>query len=284
MSPAVGPRLAGWDDVTSQLVYDNSGESWLLSEAEDWRRERGACRSWCCDDADATDDNVPCDSCPVVQFFLLIFMFTICVIPSIIISMIALCFANDEKTRIHLTLFHNRAGLPDGVKKLDGDEMEENLSRLQGPWTLKMRDSGSPGGGHYRNFHTIVIVGDKMNFEGDKERKATRKITLWRGSDSVLFLDNAGSRLVLEDPTALLIEDAFGNFLELEPKHNEGPVVEPVIATAVPVAIQAEVVGRGDRVVSGGGRRLRSTQGRQQPLYHPGARRGNEDVFLRNCV
>ena len=113
------------------------------------------------------------------------------------------------------------AGIPEGTPRVPAAEEKEILRRWQGRYEC-VRDDGiershlhvqgdvmTLSGGiyiheHYRDGQTRQSIGTRGAFKG--------KLSFWRGSDGVLYIDNLGSKLESETPMELAIVDGAAPF------------------------------------------------------------------------
>ena len=114
-------------------------------------------------------------------------------------------------------------GIPEGTPKVPKDEEKAILARWQGRY--KIVSLSSPPGitGNVVSFTDAHIQGDILEISGGTRMIHTQhgimnmpnqpqkqRVSLWRGADDVLYIDNIGSKLVRESPTQLEIKNALG--------------------------------------------------------------------------
>ena len=137
------------------------------------------------------------------------------------------------------------SGIPEGTTRVPEDEEMEILKRWYGHWKLIDLGSAGPGVGNRLAFTDGFIDGNILALSGnilgaqahlqgyridalridevceesghDKATMAAyyrqtqkQRLSLWRGTDSTLYIDNTGTRLVSETPTELKIRNSIG--------------------------------------------------------------------------
>ena len=114
-------------------------------------------------------------------------------------------------------------GIPEGTPKVPKDEEKAILARWQGRY--KIVSLSSPPGitGNVVSFTDAHIQGDILEISGGTRMIHTphgiinmpnqpqkQRLSLWRGADGVLYIDNIGSKLVRESPNEIEIKNALG--------------------------------------------------------------------------
>jgi hypothetical protein len=87
----------------------------------------------------------------------------------------------------------NRLAFTDGY--IDG-----NILALSGGMHNTTQHVGSIGDSHYRQSITTAVANAPQK----------QRLSLWRGTDGTLYIDNTGSRVVSETPTELKIKNSIG--------------------------------------------------------------------------
>ncbi len=131
------------------------------------------------------------------------------------------------------TLF-KYSGIPEGTTRVPEAEEKEILQRWYGHWKLHDLGSAGPGVGNRLAFTDGYIDGNILALSGGMHnttqhigsynddtynRSITtavanapqkQRLSLWRGTDGTLYIDNTGSRVVSETPTELKIKNSIG--------------------------------------------------------------------------
>ncbi len=126
------------------------------------------------------------------------------------------------------------SGIPEGTTRVPEDEEKEILKRWYGHWKLVDLGSAGPGVGNRLAFTDGYIDGNILALSGGMQnttqhigsynddtynRSITtavanapqkQRLSLWRGTDGTLYIDNTGSRVVSETPTELKIKNSIG--------------------------------------------------------------------------
>ena len=126
------------------------------------------------------------------------------------------------------------SGIPEGTTRVPEDEEKEILKRWYGHWKLVDLGSAGPGVGNRLAFTDGYIDGNILALSGGMHnttqhigsynddtynRSITtavanapqkQRLSLWRGTDGTLYIDNTGSRVVSETPTELKIKNSIG--------------------------------------------------------------------------
>lgn len=126
------------------------------------------------------------------------------------------------------------SGIPEGTTRVPEDEEKEILKRWYGHWKLIDLGSAGPGVGNRLAFTDGYIDGNILALSGGMHnttqhigsynddtynRSITtavanapqkQRLSLWRGTDGTLYIDNTGSRVVSETPTELKIKNSIG--------------------------------------------------------------------------
>jgi len=115
------------------------------------------------------------------------------------------------------------SGIPEGTPRVPEDEAKAILARWQGRY--KIVSLSSPPGikGDVVSFTDVHVKGDILEISGGTRMIHTQhgtihvpnqpqkqRVSLWRGADGVLYIDNIGSKLVRESPTQLEMKNALG--------------------------------------------------------------------------
>ena len=115
------------------------------------------------------------------------------------------------------------SGIPEGTLRVPKDEEKAILARWQGRY--KIVSLSSPPGlkGDTVSFTDAHISGDILEVSGGTRMIHTQhgtihvpnqpqkqRVSLWRGADDVLYIDNLGSKLVRESPNEIEIKNALG--------------------------------------------------------------------------
>ncbi len=115
------------------------------------------------------------------------------------------------------------SGIPEGTPRVPEDEAKAILARWQGRY--KIVSLSSPPGikGNVVSFTDVHVKGDILEISGGTRMIHTQhgtihvpnqpqkqRVSLWRGADGVLYIDNIGSKLVRESPTQLEMKNALG--------------------------------------------------------------------------
>ena len=175
------------------------------------------------------------------------------------------------------TLF-KYSGIPEGTTRVPEAEEKEILQRWYGHWRLQDLGSAGPGVGNrlaftdgYIDGNILALSGGMHNTTqhvgsiGDSHYRQSittavanapqkQRLSLWRGTDGTLYIDNTGTRLVSETPTELMIKNSLGfdmKFLRFDMERHvfvrEGAGASPagvvVQGMAAPIA---PVMERGD--------------------------------------
>ena len=122
------------------------------------------------------------------------------------------------------------SGIPEGTPRVPKDEEKAILARWQGRY--KIVSLSSPPGlkGDTVSFTDAHISGDILEVSGGTRMIHTQhgtihvpnqpqkqRVSLWRGADDVLYIDNLGSKLVRESPNEIEIMNAMGCLLYTSP-------------------------------------------------------------------
>ena len=131
------------------------------------------------------------------------------------------------------TLF-KYSGIPEGTTRVPEAEEKEILQRWYGHWKLHDLGSAGPGVGNrlaftdgYIDGNILALSGGMHNTTqhvgsiGDSHYRQSittavanapqkQRLSLWRGTDGTLYIDNTGSRVVSETPTELKIKNSIG--------------------------------------------------------------------------
>ena len=126
------------------------------------------------------------------------------------------------------------SGIPEGTTRVPEDEEKEILKRWYGHWKLVDLGSAGPGVGNrlaftdgYIDGNILALSGGMHNTTqhvgsiGDSHYRQSittavanapqkQRLSLWRGTDGTLYIDNTGSRVVSETPTELKIKNSIG--------------------------------------------------------------------------
>ena len=126
------------------------------------------------------------------------------------------------------------SGIPEGTTRVPEAEEKEILKRWYGHWKLVDLGSAGPGVGNRLAFTDGYIDGNILALSGGMHnttqhigsynddtynRSITtavanapqkQRLSLWRGTDGTLYIDNTGSRVVSETPTELKIKNSIG--------------------------------------------------------------------------
>ena len=124
------------------------------------------------------------------------------------------------------------SGIPEGTTRVPEDEEKEILKRWYGHWKLIDLGSAGPGVGNrlaftdgYIDGNILALSGGMHNTTqhvgsiGDSHYRQSittavanapqkQRLSLWRGTDGTLYIDNTGSRVVSETPTELKIKNS----------------------------------------------------------------------------
>jgi len=122
-------------------------------------------------------------------------------------------------------------GIPEGAKRMPADEEKAKLSMLAG--SFKITPLANPKGGTDGQILTYTdasLEGDILTLSGGMSNKRQAvgdnayittlvanepqrtRLSLWRGADGVLYLDNTGAQLESESPNELRIKNALAVF------------------------------------------------------------------------
>ena len=126
------------------------------------------------------------------------------------------------------------SGIPEGTTRVPEAEEKEILKRWYGHWKLIDLGSAGPGVGNrlaftdgYIDGNILALSGGMHNTTqhvgsiGDSHYRQSitiavanapqkQRLSLWRGTDGTLYIDNTGSRVVSETPTELKIKNSIG--------------------------------------------------------------------------
>ena len=126
------------------------------------------------------------------------------------------------------------SGIPEGTTRVPEAEEKEILKRWYGHWKLIDLGSAGPGVGNrlaftdgYIDGNILALSGGMHNTTqhvgsiGDSHYRQSittavanapqkQRLSLWRGTDGTLYIDNTGSRVVSETPTELKIRNSIG--------------------------------------------------------------------------
>ena len=124
------------------------------------------------------------------------------------------------------------SGIPEGTTRVPEDEEKEILKRWYGHWKLIDLGSAGPGVGNrlaftdgYIDGNILALSGGMHNTTqhvgsiGDSHYRQSittavanapqkQRLSLWRGTDGTLYIDNTGTRIVSETPTELKIKNS----------------------------------------------------------------------------
>ena len=165
------------------------------------------------------------------------------------------------------TLF-KYSGIPEGTTRVPEAEEKEILQRWYGHWKLHDLGSAGPGVGNrlaftdgYIDGNILALSGGMHNTTqhvgsiGDSHYRQSittavanapqkQRLSLWRGTDGTLYIDNTGSRLVSETPTELKIKNSIGfDMAYVREGAGASPAGVVVQGMAAPIA---PVMERGD--------------------------------------
>ena len=126
------------------------------------------------------------------------------------------------------------SGIPEGTTRVPEAEEKEILKRWYGHWKLIDLGSAGPGVGNRLAFTDGYIDGNILALSGGMHNRTQhvgsyndsshdsyvttavanapqkQRMSLWRGADGTLYIDNTGSRVVSETPTELKIKNSIG--------------------------------------------------------------------------
>ena len=173
------------------------------------------------------------------------------------------------------------SGIPEGTPRVPPQEEQEILARWRGHWKLTMLSTGNIGGNivaftdGYIDGNILGLSGGMHNTteyidDGRALQVATanapqrQRLSLWRGADHVLYVDNTGSRLDSESPIELRLTNSIGFGIAMtRPAGQSIPVVTatvvsttaggPLDPVAVPVFVgtQPMQMERGESLTEG---------------------------------
>ena len=160
------------------------------------------------------------------------------------------------------TLF-KYSGIPEGTTRVPEAEEKEILQRWYGHWKLHDLGSAGPGVGNrlaftdgYIDGNILALSGGMHNTTqhvgsiGDSHYRQSittavanapqkQRLSLWRGTDGTLYIDNTGSRVVSETPTELKIKNSIGFDMAYVREGGGAPpagvVVQGMVAPIAPV-------------------------------------------------
>ena len=160
------------------------------------------------------------------------------------------------------------SGIPEGTTRVPEDEEKEILKRWYGHWKLIDLGSAGPGVGNrlaftdgYIDGNILALSGGMHNTTqhvgsiGDSHYRQSittavanapqkQRLSLWRGTDGTLYIDNTGSRVVSETPTELKIKNSIGFDMAYVREGGGAPPAGVVVqGMAAPIA---PVMERGD--------------------------------------
>jgi hypothetical protein len=107
------------------------------------------------------------------------------------------------------------SGIPEGTTRVPEAEEKEILQRWYGHWGLHNLGSAGAGGGSrftdgYIDGNILALSGGMNTPDGWRQLSQKQRLSLWRGTDGTLYIDNTGSRVVSETPTELKIRNSIG--------------------------------------------------------------------------
>ena len=126
------------------------------------------------------------------------------------------------------------SGIPEGTTRVPEAEEKEILKRWYGHWKLIDLGSAGPGVGNRLAVTDGYIDGNILALSGGMHNRTQhvgsyndsshdsyvttavanapqkQRMSLWRGTDGTLYIDNTGSRVVSETPTELKIKNSIG--------------------------------------------------------------------------
>ena len=155
-------------------------------------------------------------------------------------------------------------GIPEGTPKVPKDEEKAILARWQGRY--KIVSLSSPPGitGNVVSFTDAHIQGDILTISGGGREIHTphgiikmpnqpqkQRVSLWRGADGVLYIDNIGSKLVRESPTQLEMKNALGFGLRWD-RVASAPVQMGRVEESAPTKWASRPTSPGGQGVAGG--------------------------------
>ena len=146
------------------------------------------------------------------------------------------------------TLF-KYSGIPEGTTRVPEAEEKEILQRWYGHWGL--HNLGSAGAGGFYRFtdgyidgNILALSGGMNTPDGWRQLSQKQRLSLWRGTDGTLYIDNTGSRVVSETPTELKIKNSIGFDMAYVREGGGAPPAGVVVqGMAAPIA---PVMERGD--------------------------------------
>ena len=107
------------------------------------------------------------------------------------------------------------SGIPEGTTRVPEAEEKEILQRWYGHWGL--HNLGSAGAGGFYRFtdgyidgNILALSGGMNTPDGWRQLSQKQRLSLWRGTDGTLYIDNTGTRIVSETPTELKIKNSIG--------------------------------------------------------------------------
>ena len=146
------------------------------------------------------------------------------------------------------TLF-KYSGIPEGTTRVPEAEEKEILQRWYGHWKLHNLGPVGPGSGAslaftegYIDGNILALSGGMNLSDGWRQQTQKQRLSLWRGTDGTLYIDNTGSRVVSETPTELKIKNSIG-FDMAYVREGAPPAGVVVQGMAAPIA---PVMERGD--------------------------------------
>ena len=153
------------------------------------------------------------------------------------------------------------SGIPEGTTRVPEDEEKEILKRWYGHWKLIDLGSAGPGVGNRLAFTDGYIDGNILALSGGMHNTTQhvgsynddtynhsittavanapqkQRLSLWRGTDGTLYIDNTGSRVVSETPTELKLKNSLGMDMAFVRQGGSpaGVVVQGMAAPIAPV-------------------------------------------------
>ena len=105
------------------------------------------------------------------------------------------------------------SGIPEGTTRVPEAEEKEILQRWYGHWGLHNLGSAGAGGGSrftdgYIDGNILALSGGMNTPDGWRQLSQKQRLSLWRGTDGTLYIDNTGTRIVSETPTELKIKNS----------------------------------------------------------------------------
>ena len=158
------------------------------------------------------------------------------------------------------------SGIPEGTPRVPKDEEKAILARWQGRY--KIVSLSSPPGitGNVVSFTDAHIQGDILEISGGTRMIHTphgiinmpnqpqkQRLSLWRGADGVLYIDNIGSKLVRESPTQLEMKNALGFGLRWDRVAPAPMQMERGEESSAPTKWASRPTSPGGQGVAGGG-------------------------------